>query len=54
MKSSDDLFQLVKSLSKSEKRYFKLHAVKEPDAGAKDNYLPLFDGLDKMDVYEQA
>ena len=48
---SDALFQLIKSLKKSEKRYFKLQSRLE-DPGAK--YLALFDIMDKHNVYNEA
>lgn len=45
MKNSDDLFQLIASLSKAEKRYFKLSASIQ--SGDK-SYLKLFDAIDKQ------
>lgn len=45
MQYSDDLYQLIKSLSKSEKRYFKMQAALQK--GEKD-YLLLFDEMDVM------
>ena len=52
MKSTDKLFRLVQSLSKAEKRYFRLYATQQ---GNKDlNYLHLFDALDKLDSYSDA
>ena len=50
MTPSTSLFDLIKSLSKSEKRYFKLNAALQ--AGNK-NYLKLFDTIDKMDEYKE-
>lgn len=51
--SKDALFQLIKSLEKSEKRNFKLYARRF--AGATDfKSLRLFDTLDKMDDYDEA
>ena len=47
---SKDLFELVKSLSPSEKRYFKINA--NNGASAK-NYLRLFDVIDKMNIYDE-
>jgi len=49
---SDDLFRLIKSLNKSEKGYFKKFASKNA-AGSKQNYLVLFDAVDKMDAYDE-
>ncbi|HVZ39726.1 MAG TPA: hypothetical protein VHI13_10650 [Candidatus Kapabacteria bacterium] len=51
MKASDDLFRLVKSLSKAEKRYFKLQATFY--RGSK-LYLALFDAIDAMESYNEA
>ena len=52
MKSSDKLFRLVQSLSKAEKRYFRLYATQQ---GSKDlNYLHLFDALDKLEAYSDT
>ena len=52
MKSADKLFRLVQSLSKAEKRYFRLYATQQ---GSKDlNYLHLFDALDKIDTYSDT
>lgn len=50
METRDHLFELIKSLSKSEKGYFKkinsFHVK-----GKKNNYMLLFDAMDKMDTY---
>ena len=45
-----DLFNLIKSLTKSEKRHFKLHCALH--AGRK-NYERLFDVIDKMNAYDE-
>lgn len=45
MKNSDDLYQLIASLTKAEKRYFKLSASIQ--SGDK-SYLKLFDAIDKQ------
>ncbi len=50
MKPSNELFDLIKSLSKSEKRFFKLHSTLQ--AGDK-NYLRIFDAVDRMKVYDE-
>ena len=50
MKPSTELFDLIKSLSKSEKRFFKLHSALQ--SGDK-NYLRIFDAIDKQKVYEE-
>ncbi len=46
MATQDELFQLVKSLTPSEKRYFKTNAAKGGDA--KSNYVQLFDAIDSQ------
>jgi hypothetical protein len=51
-RSSDTLFQLVKSLKKSEKRNFKLY-VKRNTASEDLKIIYLFDALDKMEVYDE-
>lgn len=51
MKPSNELFNLVKSLSKSEKRFFKLSSSLQ--SGDK-NYLKIFDAIDKQDAYDEA
>ncbi|MBL7473776.1 hypothetical protein [Robertkochia sediminum] len=50
--SSDNLFVLVKSLSKSEKRQFKLF-VNRLGVNADAKFLALFNLLDKMTVYDE-
>jgi hypothetical protein len=52
-RSSDTLFQLVKSLKKSEKRNFKLY-VKRNTASEDLKIIYLFDALDKMDAYDET
>ncbi len=51
MKPSDELFQLIKSLTKSEKRYFKLFSSLQ--SGQK-NYMRLFDAIEEQKVYDEA
>ena len=46
----DALFTLIKSLSKSEKRQFKLYAGRL-DGNAQANFMSLFNLLDKVDAY---
>jgi hypothetical protein len=49
---TDTLFQLVKSLEKSEKRNFKLYVMR--NSGGEDlKVVQLFDALDKMDTYDE-
>jgi len=49
---SDDLFRLIKSLTKPEKGYFKKFAAKNA-SGSKQNYILLFDAVDSMDCYDE-
>jgi len=51
-RSTDELFQLIKSLERGEKRYFKLN-VKRSD-GEDLKIVTLFDALDKMEEYDEA
>ena len=51
MKPSAELFDLVKSLSKSEKRFFKLSSSLQ--TGEK-NYLQIFDAIEKQSSYDEA
>ncbi|MDG0974115.1 MAG: hypothetical protein P8O07_08145 [Crocinitomicaceae bacterium] len=50
MKPSNELFMLIKSLNKSEKRFFKLSSTIQ--AGDK-NYLRIFDFVDKQEEYDE-
>ncbi|MDO6432033.1 hypothetical protein Q4E93_15635 [Flavitalea sp. BT771] len=52
-RSSDALFQLIKSLEKSEKRNFKLY-IKRNSASEDLQSIQLFDALDKMEEYDEA
>ncbi|HTF28086.1 MAG TPA: hypothetical protein VK625_04530, partial [Flavitalea sp.] len=52
-RSTDSLFQLIKSLEKSEKRNFKLY-VNRHSSGEDLKIVQLFDALDKMDDYDEA
>ncbi|MFL5752652.1 MAG: hypothetical protein ACJ76F_04540 [Bacteroidia bacterium] len=52
MKGSDDLFRLIHSLDKNEKRYFKLSVAKYETA-ADSNYLRLFDAMDSLEEYDE-
>ena len=51
MKPSTELFHLIKSLSKSEKRYFKLSSALQ--SGDK-NYLKLFEAIESQDEYNES
>ncbi len=52
-KPSDSLFQLIKSLTGQEKRYFKIFASRHT-IGEKNNYLKLFDAIDKQVEYDET
>ncbi len=52
-RSTDALFQLVKSLEKSEKRNFKLY-VKRNSSSEDLKIVKLFDALDKMEAYDEG
>lgn len=51
-KVSNHLFELIKSLNKSEKRYFKLYSSRHT-IGEENGYLRLFDFIDRMDTYQE-
>ena len=51
-RSTDALFQLIKSLEKSEKRNFKLY-VQRNSSSENLKIVQLFDALDKMDNYDE-
>jgi hypothetical protein len=52
-RSSDALFQLIKSLEKSEKRNFKLYITRNSASGDLKS-IQLFDAMDKMEEYDEA
>jgi hypothetical protein len=52
-RSADTLFQLIKSLEKSEKRNFKLF-VKRNSSGTDLKFLKVFDALDGMKEYDET
>lgn len=52
MKSTDELYDLIHSLTKTEKRYFRLMAQMHERKG-KSNYLVLFDALEKQEEYDE-
>ncbi|MFK7905708.1 MAG: hypothetical protein AB8B69_11315 [Chitinophagales bacterium] len=52
MAVSTQLFDLIQSLDKSEKRYFKLHCSQYK--GDDSQYLKLFDAIDKQEVYDEG
>lgn len=51
-KVKEGLFELIKSLSKSEKRYFKLLSSRHT-IGDENNYVRLFDFIDKQEAYDE-
>ncbi|MFK7786337.1 MAG: hypothetical protein AB8B56_14555 [Crocinitomicaceae bacterium] len=51
-KVNNALFDLIKSMSKSEKRYFKLMSSRHT-IGGENNYVRLFDYLDKQSEYDE-
>ena len=51
MNSSNDVFQLIKSLTGPEKRYFKLSC--KYTAKDTNNYMRLFEEIDKQSVYNE-
>jgi RNase P protein component len=53
MKQQPDLFRLIHSLSKSEKRYFKIYASRHV-IGEENNYIRLFNAIDRQQEYDEA
>ena len=51
-KVSTHLFDLIKSLNKSEKRYFKVFSSRHT-IGEENSYIRLFDFIDRMDTYQE-
>lgn len=51
-KASNSLFELIKSLNKSEKRYFKVYSSRHT-IGEENGYIKLFDYIDKMESYDE-
>ncbi len=52
-KPSDDLFRIIKTLSPSEKRYFKV-ITSQRESGKASAYHALFDAIDAQDEYDEA
>lgn len=50
-KASPALFELISSMSKSEKRYFKLFASRHT-IGKENNYIRIFDFIESQDVFD--
>ena len=53
MKVTDDLFQLIKSLDQSEKRYFKIFSTMHIKDSEENKYIMLFDAIDKQSEYDE-
>jgi hypothetical protein len=51
-KKSNHLFELINSLNKTEKRYFKLYSSRHT-IGEQNNYISLFDFIEKMELYNE-
>ena len=51
--SKTDLFRLIKTMSKGEKRFFKLYAVSRSASNQDLNYLTLFDAIEKQKAYDE-
>lgn len=52
MKKSELLFDLIRSLTQSEKRFFKIYASRHT-IGEQNNYVKLFEWIDKMNHYDE-
>ena len=52
MKRNDSLFRLIRSLSKSEKRFFKIYSERHV-IGDQNNYVALFDTIDRQKSYNE-
>lgn len=53
MKESDELFQLIQAMSRTEKGYFKKFFLKNADAG-NNNYIRLFEFINELKEYDEA
>ncbi len=51
-KVRESLFELIQSLTKSEKRYFKVHASRHT-IGEENLYVRLFDYIEKLSIYDE-
>lgn len=51
MKKKDTLYDLIKSLTKNEKRFFKIYASRHT-IGGKNNYIKIFETIDKLNKYD--
>lgn len=52
VKPRTQLYDLIRSLTRSEKRYFRIFSSRHV-IGEQNNYLKLFDFIDKQDVYDE-
>jgi hypothetical protein len=52
-KASNQLHELIKSMSSAEKRYFKLYSERHPTK-EKKTYINLFDEIDRQETYDEA
>ena len=52
IKNTDELFTLIKSMTMSEKRYFKIIASQHV-IGGKNNYIRLFEVIEKQKMYDE-
>lgn len=52
MKPSEDLHQLIRHMSMSEKRYFKIYSSRHV-IGYNNNYVQLFDAIDRQTEYDE-
>jgi tetratricopeptide (TPR) repeat protein len=50
----DHVHRLIHSLTRSEKRYFKLHLARHTGASARSNHARLFDAIAAMETYDEA
>ena len=52
-RSTDTLFQLIQSLTASEKRHFKLYMKSRSGESGDLKVVQLFDAIDKMKLYDE-
>lgn len=52
MRNSDNLYELIQSLGKTEKRYFKMYVASQQGSGDK-NYIKLFNAIEKQENYSE-
>ncbi|MBI4931695.1 MAG: hypothetical protein HY841_13075 [Bacteroidetes bacterium] len=54
MKASDDLHKLILALTMQEKRYFKIIASSSYTRDGQNNYIRLFDAIEKQKIYDEG